>query len=263
VTNAVVMRTLDPRVPRPRLLSTGLSRLQLAALDPVSPRFVHDPDGESGAAQPDLIAPVQPTATGSVLTLLRPSSAIRTVTGFYRDRLSWVALAVTSVVMCYFGGLLMFWYHAELLGEGGPAIAWYAHWMLDSTFGFLALTPALVVLLPLGTWAARALATNQRSVPWVYAIVAGSLFAVITTPGPIAHDMLVGRGTWLANQVTQLIGNPSATLTPSHEYGLAPDLAQQLAFGLPLYILLMRVAVLVVQSGVAASRRRAALVVAD
>ena len=89
----------------------------------------------------------------------------------------------------------MFWFHAIALGEGGPAISWYAHWLLDSTFGFIALTPALFLIIPFAAWAAHRLAgdrVGQR--PWLYVALTGGLFALVTVPGPIAHDLFVARG---------------------------------------------------------------------
>jgi hypothetical protein len=111
--------------------------------------------------------------------------------------------------------------------------------MLDSSIGFLALTPALVVIMPLA--AAVALRTHQhrRLVPWLYAAIGGLLFALVATPGPLAHDTFVGRGTWLANRVTELVGNPTAPLAANKDYPLLAELTQQLGYGLVVYTLLM------------------------
>jgi len=185
------------------------------------------------------------------------SALRRAFVDFYRDPVAWLALAVTSVLMCYVGGAVMFWFHAIELGEGGPAISPYVHWFLDSTVGFLTLTPVLVLLLPVATWAAEALAGGVRTlVPWLYAVLAGVAFAFVTTPGPIAHDLLVGRGTWLAAQVTEMFGDPNAPLAPRHEYPVLAALTQQLGAGLPLYIALMLLAVLVVRVIVGARKRQ-------
>lgn len=181
----------------------------------------------------------------------------RAFVDYYRDPIAWLALAVTSVLLCYLGGAVMFWFHATYLGEGGPAISPYAHWLLDSTVGFIALTPVLAFLLPLSTWAAAALAGSERSlVPWLQALLGGVAFAVVAIPGPIAHDLLVGRGTWVARTATQMLGDPAAPLLPKHDYPLLADLTQQLGAGLPLYIALMGLAVLVVRVIVGARHRR-------
>src|SRR5262249_54009038 len=138
----------------------------------------------------------------------------------------------------------------EHLGEGGPNIPWYVHWLLDSTFGFLVLTPALLVILPLASLLAGSTAGRlaPRAVPAAFAVTAGVVFAIVTTPGPVAHDLVVGRGPWIAGQVPRFWGEPGAALTPVPHYSLLAKLTQQLGFGLPVYVLLMGLAVLVVRS---------------
>ncbi len=204
-------------------------------LEPVSPRQVYDP----AAAFPTGAARLGP---------------LRALASYYRDPLSWVVLAVTTVVLCYVGGLVLFWYHSVELGEGGPQISWPAHWLLDSTFAFVALTPVLAVILPAAAWGARWLAGSRPILPWVYAALAGLLFALVTTPGPIAHNLIVGRGTWVAARVTEMIGDPSAPLRPSTEYSPLVELTQQLGAGLPLYIALMGLTVVALRAGVAKRR---------
>jgi hypothetical protein len=210
---------------------------------PLSARALFDPT----SVRPRLAllpVPDGPVVVRDVLRARRPAARARAVIrlfiDYYRDRVAWMALLVTSVLLCYVGGLVMFWFHAEALGEGGPAISWYAHWMLDSTFGFLALTPALFLIMPLAAWAASAAATVvPRLTSWCYTVVAGVAFAFVTIPGPIAHNLLVGRGTWVANRVTDVIGNPAATLPPAHHYPVLADLTQQLGFGVPVYVALV------------------------
>lgn len=202
------------------------------------------------------LPPAPSTDTGPPRRLPHPRELVGAVRTYYRDRLSWLALGVSSVVLCYGGGAAMFWYHSAYLGEGGPAISWQVHWLLDSTVGFVALTPALFLLLPLMTWlttvtVARA---HPTSAPLVFAALMGGAFAALTTPGPIAHDLLVGRGTWLADQVTRVLGDPSAPVVPHHEYGMFAHLTQQFGFGLPLYIVTAYLAVLTVHA-IAAPRQ--------
>lgn len=177
--------------------------------------------------------------------------------GFYRDRLGWLALGVTAVMLTYAGGLVMFWFHAVELGESGPAISWYAHWLLDSTVGFLALTPVLAVLIPFAVWVSVAVAGPRRTriLPWLYAVLAGGLFSLVTMPGPVAHDRFVGRGTWLADTVTKLVGDPDAPLAPAQDYGLAAALTQQLGAGIAVYLALTVAAMLLVRAIVVARRR--------
>jgi hypothetical protein len=222
----------------------------------LSPRLLYDP---AMLPTTPALTDVPPEAATAVRqrfpSIRRPREAVANIAGFYQDPLSWLVVGLTSVILCYFGGLLMFWYHAEHLGEGGPAISWYAHWMLDSTVGFVALTPALVVILPLASWVAQSMATDQRRVRWLFVAISGSVFAVLTIPGPLAHNFLVGRGTWVANRVTDLIGNPSAKLTPSAHYPGPELMAQQFRAGLPLYVLLMGLAMLTIRGSLMLARR--------
>jgi hypothetical protein len=221
----LLIRTLfDPAGPPPRLPTSADARTGWS--DAAVPRWV------PGAARP-------------VTGLAR--SATKGLVDYYRHRLAWVVLAFNAVVLTYLGGLVMFWFHAIHLGEGGPAIPWYAHWLLDSTFGFLALTPALFFLLPLAAWVAGGVAASVRALPWVYGTLTGALFAAVTTPGPIAHDLIVGRGTWIANTVTDMIGNRSAPLSQVTEYPPLAELTQQLGFGIPVYIVLSLASVLVLR----------------
>jgi len=70
------------------------------------------------------------------------------VTAFYRQPLAWVALLVSTLLLSFGGGAVMFWFHAVLRGEQGPAIGYVDHWLLDSSLGFFALTPVLALICP-------------------------------------------------------------------------------------------------------------------
>ena len=175
-------------------------------------------------------------------------AAVRGLVAFYRHRSAWLTLAVTSVALCYIGGAAMFWFHAIALGEGGPAISWYAHWLLDSTFAFIALTPALFLIIPFAAWAAGRLAAERSEHrPWLYVGLTGGLFALVTVPGPIAHDLFVARGTWLADTVTGLIGDPNRPLPPTHSYPIASTLTSQFGFAVPTYVLLAAASLVLVR----------------
>lgn len=156
---------------------------------------------------------------------------------YYRHSLSWVSLLVTAVLLCYVGGAAMFWFHAEYLGEMGPAISWQFHWLLDSTFAFVVLTPALVVLMPLAAWVVtRTGHLHPTAAPTTFALLVGVSFAFLTAPGPIAHNLLLGRGTWLANQVTVLLGGTAGPPMQHEHYEWLESMTQQVGFGLPLYV---------------------------
>lgn len=188
---------------------------------------------------PSIRAVLTPTPAGPF-----PRISVRTYRDFYRDPASRFALLVTTVMMCYVGGIAMFWFHAIYLEEGGPAVGWTVHWLLDSSFAFVALTPALALIMPFAVWVARTLgAASRRWIPWVYAVVAGTAFAFVTAPGPIAHDLIVGRGTWLADRVTEALGDPTAPHVAGDHYPPLAAMTQQLGAGVPLYVALMAVTV--------------------
>src|SRR5262245_33067014 len=210
----------------------------------LNPRTIYLPE----ISGPDRAVPAGPSLVSRALAATR--EFVRASAAYYREPLSWLALGITSVILCFGGGLAMFWFHAEHLGEGGPNIPWYVHWLLDSTFGFLVLTPALALILPLASLVADSTAGRlaPRAVPAAYALIAGAAFAIVTTPGPIAHDLVVGRGTWIAGQATRLWGDPGAALTPVHHYSLLAKLTQQFGYGLPVYVVLMALAVLMIRS---------------
>jgi len=183
---------------------------------------------------------------------------------FYRQPFAWLLLVITDVTLVYGGGAAMFWYHSYFLGEGGPGISPYLHWFIDSTVGLVGLTPAAVVILPIAARAAWDAAPTRRAGrgdalegpaggprdgtvdtdsatpvartvrPVTFMAVAGILFAMVTAPGPIVHDNLVGRGTWLAGQITKLWGD-GRPLSPNHHYPVITSVLTQEAFGLPLY----------------------------
>jgi len=200
----------------------------------------------------------QPETRSGPGDLPRPRQVAAALFRFYRAPVSWLALVVTSLLLCYGGGLVMFWFHSVALGEGGPNISWYSHWMLDSTFAVLGLTPVVFLALPIAAWLAQWVAgAGKAPLTWVYVGVVAGLFSLATVPGPLAHDMIVGRGTWVARQVTDVIGDPSAPLQPRHEYPLLADLTQQLGAAVPIYLVMTTVSVVVVRRLVAARRRSA------
>ena len=173
-------------------------------------------------------------APASALSL-RPTAVAKLVFQYYRQPASWLALIITSLVMIYLGGAAMFWFHAIYLGEGGPAISPVLHWFIDSTAA-LALTPILFIVLPLAS--RFAMVSRQDLSPHRFALFSGVIFAVMTIPGPFIHNTFIGRGTWLADQITRLWGDGRA-VQPYTSFPFAIEALLQVAFGLPLYIVLM------------------------
>jgi hypothetical protein len=172
----------------------------------------------------------------AVRTRRGATSAVR---AFYARPIGWLALIVTSAFMAYGGGGVMFWFHAILRGENGPPIAHLWHWMFDATLGFMALTPALFLILPLGLraldWAGIRSARVRAA---TYVAVVGVLFGVVTGPGPLLHDALVGRNTWLGRLAVEVFGydaGVAAGNAAAAHSGLSSVLLQ-VAVGIPVYI---------------------------
>ncbi len=163
------------------------------------------------------------------------------VVGFYRRPSSWIVLTLAAVMMVYVGGAAVFLLHAEILGEGGPAISPVVHWLVDSTAGVFALTPVLFVLLPLAT--RYAIVEPGALRPHRFAMFSGAWFALATVPGPILHDAFVSRGTWLADRVTEIFGDGRA-LEPANDVPLVMSMVYQFAYGLPVYVGLMWLVIL-------------------
>jgi hypothetical protein len=178
----------------------------------------------------------------------RVHSAVRT---FYAQHRGWRGLLVASLILTYVGGAVMFWYHAIYLGEGGPAISPWHHWLLDSTAGFVGLTPAIALILP---FAHRAATTAPDGTPGTtihparFAVVGGTLLAFVTAPAPLVHDEFIGRGTWLAGQVTDLFGHHHVATGSEHEVPKILEMAQQVFAGIPTYVALMWITLLALRA---------------
>jgi hypothetical protein len=183
---------------------------------------------------------------------LRPAACLAMLRDFYRDPLAWFGGLVSLLVLAYAGGAVMFVLHAVLLGELGPAISPAAHWVLDSTLGFVGLAPVAAVVVPVAAWLVHAEADGEAVPTLPCAAVGGTLFGLATAPAPIVHDLLVGRGTWLANRVTEALGGPVAL--GYHVHGdrvpQALSIALQVAVGIPTYVLLLWLALHLVHTAV-------------
>jgi hypothetical protein len=168
----------------------------------------------------------------------RPSRP-RGVRDFYADKLAWAGLALCALALTYGGGAAMFWFHAIELGEGGPAISPWLHWGLDSTAGFLGLTPLIAVIVPVAAWAAVDPGGRVRA--WRFAAVGGMLLAVLTAPAPLLHDRFLARGTWLAGRITELWGDPRYAAAPEHHHHAETplfDMGAHVVAGIPTYVVL-------------------------
>jgi len=149
-------------------------------------------------------------------------------------------ILVTAAVLTYIGGAVMFFVHAILRHEGGPPISDLDHWLLDSSVGFVALTPIVFILMP-------RVHHRFQAFPSLVPAVTGLLFALITMPGPVFHDHVVGKGTAGAQLATWLFGVDTGTAAKVGELyhvenSMISECFVQLLAGLPTYLVLMFVA---------------------
>jgi hypothetical protein len=161
--------------------------------------------------------------------------------------LGWGATIFVSAVLSYVGGGLMFWLHAIYRGEEGPAIGYGQHWLLDSTLGFVALTPVVFLLLPTVLWTLQRYGeTGGRVRVGLYVVVVGALFALVTGPGPLLHNAIAGADKPLANVATDIFGHdPDIAAQHAHapERSALVEGVLQVAVGVPAYSLLTLAAI--------------------
>lgn len=165
---------------------------------------------------------------------LQRESLPTAVRAFYADRVAIGVLLLCGLVVGYGGGAVMFWFHSIYLNEGGPAISPWLHWFIDSTAGFIGLTPALAIVLPATAWLAARGTSPIGSLR--YAVVAGTLLALLAAPAPIIHDEFIGRGTWMAQQMTELWGHSHQPTGRKQEVSVVVAIEQQVAVGIPIYV---------------------------
>ncbi len=188
----------------------------------------------------------------------RVAEAAAAVTVFYRRPAAWLALFVTAALLTFGGGAAMFWFHAIHRGEHGPAIGDAHHWLLDSSIGFVALTPLLAVILPFGVWAGAATVGRRRWAPRAYVAVVAAVFTLTTGPGPFLHNVVAGAGTPLADAATRLFGhNHSVAARSMHLHDRSPltEGILQVVVGFPVYVLCTCAALVIVRSLVRRTRR--------
>jgi hypothetical protein len=185
--------------------------------------------------------------------------AIAHLEAFYSKPLGWAAWVVTTLYLAYGGGAALFWVHARIRGESGPAISDISHWLLDSTLGFVALAPSVFLLLPMALWAVRRLKGDSlRARTLGFVVLVGTAFALVTVPGPALHNLLVGEGTPMSVLAESVLGYDPVvaarnTRAPNHS-ALSESLVQ-LIVGVPVYLAAAALALLTVR-GAADLRRR-------
>lgn len=188
----------------------------------------------------------------------RLRSTGRAVRAFYRQPIAVVALVVSSALLTYGGGAVMFWFHAIFRGEQGPAIGDLYHWLLDSSLGFVALTPILAVILPFGVWAASRTTDAAAGSRAAYVTAVAALFTLTTGPGPFLHNLVAGSGTPLAEVATDVFGHDrtvAARTMHVHDRSALAEGALQLVVGLPVYLGATWLSVVLVRWAVGRGRR--------
>lgn len=177
-------------------------------------------------------------------------SAARGLRAFYSRPIGWLALAVTSGLLAYGGGGVMFWFHAIYRGEDGPPINHWWHWLFDSSLGFVALTPALFFIMPAALWALKR--AGYRTGPKLaagYVVLVGVLFGVVTGPGPFMHNALVGRDAPLGRLAVRIFGmDPSVAHVHAEVHSTLSESLLQVAVGVPVYVAIGLLALLVVRA---------------
>ncbi len=197
------------------------------------------------AARPRRLRPVRPLAVTSEV-----------VRDFYRRPIAWLAVLVSSTFLTYGGGAVMFWLHAILRGEAGPAIDNVHHWLLDSTLGFIALTPVVAVIVPLAAWRAG---TDGRAPESGYILATASVFTLFTGPGPLLHNAVAGAGTPLANLATRIFGeNTAVAMRSMHATSRSPlsEGLLQICVGFPVYLFCTWLALRCIRLTFAMARQR-------
>lgn len=195
------------------------------------------------------------TGAGGKSRRTKARAGAEAVLAFYRQPLAVAALLLSSLLLSFGGGAVMFYFHAIVRGEQGPAIADAHHWLLDSGLGFVALTPVLAIILPLGI---RAVSRASRFGRQAYVLTVAILFTVLTGPGPFLHNQIAGGGTPLARFVTELLGTDAGVAARNldvHERAPLTEGLLQLAVGLPVYLFFTWLALRALRSAVGFTRR--------
>ena len=188
-----------------------------------------------------------------------PAFWLDVVRSFYRRPIAWAALLVSAAFLTYGGGAVMFWFHAVVRGEAGPAIGNVHHWLLDSTLGFVALTPVLALILPVAVRHASGIGGSRARVRLgVYVGATALAFTAFTCSGPLLHNTVAGAGTPLADLATRIFGENPEMLVHDVHVARSPlsEGLLQLAVGLPTYTLCVWLALALVRRSVRTARRR-------
>ena len=77
----------------------------------------------------------------------------------------------------------------------------------------------------------------SRAKAAVYVTIVGVLFGVVTGPGPLLHDALVGRDAPLGRLAVSIFGeDPAVAARVAHEHSMVSEVSLQVLVGAPVYI---------------------------
>jgi hypothetical protein len=115
----------------------------------------------------------------------------------------------------------------------------------------------LFLILPAALWILQRTRQGSRLAnTGRYVAVVGAIFAAVTGPGPVLHDLIAGRGTWLARSAQTLFGvDPSVLHRQEVVHSLVSESLWQVALGIPVYIALACLGVVTIRMIAAAMDR--------
>ncbi|HEY3144095.1 MAG TPA: hypothetical protein VGJ86_23390 [Acidimicrobiales bacterium] len=78
------------------------------------------------------------------------------------------------------------------------------------------------------------------------ALIGGSILGLVTGPAPLMHDKLVGRGTWVAAQVTHTLGHGHHATGQPQQLSTMLRIIQQVGAGIPIYVALLWISLVLI-----------------
>lgn len=172
------------------------------------------------------------------------TSGLTRIRRFYAARSCRHAWVLTTWLLTYVGGGVLFVVHAVIRGEQGPPTSYWVHYVLDSSLGFVLLGPILLMLIPLAIQTSGGNGLRPRN-PRVLlpATIIGVLFTLVTVPGTVAHNWIAGPTTPISRGLTAVFGTDSEVVHRTVvEHSALSDALVQLVVGLPVYVALSSLA---------------------
>ena len=79
------------------------------------------------------------------------------------------------------------------------------------------------------------------------AMIGGSILGLVTGPAPLMHDKLVGRGTWVAAQVSHTLGHGHHPTGQPQHLSTMLRIVQQVGAGIPIYVALLWISLVMIR----------------